>query len=66
MANQALGRLDGIALMLPDRDLFVDQYVRKEAVLSNYVTALDHGLVVAESRSRREEDLWCRRGHRGH
>ena len=77
-ANQALGRLDGIALMLPDRDLFLYQYVRKEAVLSsqiegtqstlsdlllfeldevpgvpfddvtevsNYVAALDHGLV---------------------
>lgn len=36
-ANQALGRLDGIALMLADRDLFLYQYVRKEAVLSSQI-----------------------------
>jgi len=73
----ALGRLDGVSTLLPDKSLFLYSYVRKEAVLSsqiegtqsslsdlllfeldeapgvplddvvevsNYVTALDHGL----------------------
>jgi len=73
----ALGRLDGVSALLPDRSLFLYAYVRKEAVLSsqiegtqsslsdlllfeldeapgvplddvvevsNYVTALEHGL----------------------
>ena len=34
-ADQALGRLDGITLMLPDPELFLYQYVRKEALLSS-------------------------------
>ncbi|MEW6260036.1 MAG: Fic family protein [Thermodesulfobacteriota bacterium] len=74
----ALGRLDGVSTLLPDKSLFLYAYVRKEAVLSsqiegtqssladlllfeieeapgvpfddvvevsNYVAALDHGLV---------------------
>jgi len=77
-AVHALGRLDGISALLPDKALFLYAYVRKEAVLSsqiegtqsslsdlllfeleevpgvpvhdvlevsNYVAALDHGLV---------------------
>ena len=36
-ANQALGRLDGITLLLPDPDLFLYAYVRKEAVLSSQI-----------------------------
>ena len=36
-ADQALGRLDGIARMLPDPDLFVGMYVRQEAVLSSQI-----------------------------
>ena len=32
-ASTALGRLDGIASVLPNPDLFVAMYVRKEAVL---------------------------------
>ncbi|WP_172397281.1 Fic family protein [Xanthomonas cissicola] len=85
LADQALGRLDGITLMLPDPELFLYQYVRKEALLSsqiegtqsslsdlllfemdaapgvpiddveevsNYVTALNHGL-----RRLREDDF---------
>ncbi len=36
-ADQALGRLDGITLMLPDPELFLDQYVRKEALLSSQI-----------------------------
>jgi len=36
-ADIALGRLDGIATILPNPDLFVAQYVRKEAVLSSQI-----------------------------
>jgi hypothetical protein len=34
-ANQALGRLDGLASILPDPSFFIYLYVRKEAVLSS-------------------------------
>ena len=36
-ANRALGRLDGMTSMLPDPDLFLYMYVRKEAVLSSQI-----------------------------
>ncbi|HET9984514.1 MAG TPA: Fic family protein [Longimicrobiales bacterium] len=36
-ANRALGRLDGLATMLPDRALFLYFYVRKEALLSSQI-----------------------------
>jgi Fic family protein len=36
-ADLALGRLDGIAEILPDVDFFILMYVRKEATLSNQV-----------------------------
>jgi hypothetical protein len=36
-ADQALGRLDGIARTLPNLDLFVAMYVRREAVLSSQI-----------------------------
>ena len=36
-ADQALGRLDGMALTLPNPDLFVAMYVRQEAVLSSQI-----------------------------
>ena len=36
-ANTALGRLDGISLVLPDPALFLYMYVRKEAVLSSQI-----------------------------
>jgi hypothetical protein len=34
-ANRALGRLDGVTLLLPDTSLLLYFYVRKEAVLSS-------------------------------
>ena len=37
VADQSLGRLDGVADMLPNPDLFVSMYVRKEAVLSSQI-----------------------------
>jgi cell filamentation protein, protein adenylyltransferase len=36
-ANQALGRLDGLASFLPDLSLFIYAYVRKEALLSSQI-----------------------------
>ena len=36
-ADQALGRLDASATLLPNPDLFVRMYVRKEAVLSSQI-----------------------------
>lgn len=36
-ADQALGRLDGVAAILPSTDLFVAMYVRQEAVLSSQI-----------------------------
>jgi Fic family protein len=36
-ANTAIGRLDGISMLLPDRSLFLYMYVRKEAVLSSQI-----------------------------
>jgi Fic family protein len=36
-ANQALGRLDGMAALLPDTSLFLYFYVRKEALLSSQI-----------------------------
>jgi Fic family protein len=36
-ADRALGRLDGISILLPDKELFLYMYVRKEAVLSSQI-----------------------------
>jgi Fic family protein len=36
-ANRALGRLDGLSMLLPDQNLFLYFYVRKEAVLSSQI-----------------------------
>jgi hypothetical protein len=36
-ADRAVGRLDGISVLLPDRALFLYMYVRKEAVLSSQI-----------------------------
>jgi Fic family protein len=36
-ADLALGRLDGIVKVIPDPDLFVGMYVRREAVLSSQI-----------------------------
>src|ERR1700730_2532902 len=37
IAERALGRLDGITVLLPRQDLFLYMYVRKEAVLSSQI-----------------------------
>ncbi len=43
-ANFALGRLDGAVLTLPNPDLFVFMYVRKEAVLSSQIEGTQSSL----------------------
>ena len=36
-SNHLLGKLDGVAVNLPDRDLFISMYVEKEAVVSSQI-----------------------------
>jgi Fic family protein len=43
-ANRALGKLDGVATVLPDVSLFVYMYVRKEAVLSSQIEGTQSSL----------------------
>jgi Fic family protein len=43
-ANQSLGRLDGLASVLPDLGLFLYAYVRKEAVLSSQIEGTQSSL----------------------
>ncbi len=43
-ANRALGRLDGLSTLLPDTELFLYLYVRKEAVLSSQIEGTQSSL----------------------
>ncbi|MDP9190791.1 MAG: Fic family protein [Acidobacteriota bacterium] len=43
-ATLALGRLDGVGALLPDRTLFLYSYVRKEAVLSSQIEGTQSSL----------------------
>lgn len=43
-ANQAIGRLDGVASVLPDISLFIYTYIRKEAVLSSQIEGTQSSL----------------------
>jgi Fic family protein len=43
-AMLALGRLDGVFVLLPDTDLFLYSYVRKEAVLSSQIEGTQSSL----------------------
>ena len=43
-ASLALGRLDGISDFLPDRQVFLYSYVRKEAVLSSQIEGIEPSL----------------------
>src|SRR5437773_8907418 len=44
-ADQSLGRLDGIIRLVPDPDLFVMQYIRREAVLSSQIEGTQASLL---------------------
>ncbi|MBI4357129.1 MAG: Fic family protein [Gammaproteobacteria bacterium] len=43
-ANIALGRLDGLSILLPDPSLFLYMYIRKEAVLSSQIEGTQSSL----------------------
>lgn len=43
-ANLALGRLDGVSTLLPDKSLLLYHYVRKEAVLSSQIEGTQSSL----------------------
>jgi len=43
-ANLALGRLDAVTTLLPDKSLFLFHYVRKEAVLSSQIEGTQSSL----------------------
>ena len=43
-ASQAIGRLDGLATVLPDTQLFLYMYVRKEALLSSQIEGTQSSL----------------------
>lgn len=43
-ANQALGRLDGLSTLLPNTNLFLYVYVRKEALLSSQIEGTQSSL----------------------
>ena len=63
-ADRALGRLDGVASILPNPDLFVAMYVRHEAVLSSQIEGTQSTLedllefeVGREGRANRPKDI---------
>jgi Fic family protein len=43
-ASQAIGRLDGLASMLPDISLLIYTYIRKEAVVSSQIEGTQSSL----------------------
>lgn len=45
LADRSLGRLDGITEILPNPDLFVAMYVKKEAVLSSQIEGTQASLI---------------------
>ncbi|MFP4133262.1 MAG: Fic family protein [Halothece sp.] len=60
-ADRALGRLDGSTDALPNPDLFVFMYVRKEAVLSSQIEGTQASLMDVlefESKASEPDNLW--------
>lgn len=52
-----LGRLDGMAITLPDIDLFVSMYVQKEAVISSQIEGTQAYLVDVLQKDRNNEKI---------
>lgn len=52
-----LGRLDGMAITLPDIDLFVSMYVQKEAVISSQIEGTQASLVDVLQKNRTNEKI---------
>ena len=57
VANRALGRLDGTSEILPDPDMFVYMYVRKEAVLSSQIEGTQASLIDVLGHEAEETDV---------
>jgi Fic family protein len=57
VAERALGRLDGVTMLLPNPDLFLGMYVRQEAVLSSQIEGTQSTL---------EDVLRFEAGEKGH
>ncbi len=56
-ANLLLGKLDGMATILPDIDLFVSMYVQKEAVISSQIEGTQASLIDILQKDRRQEKI---------
>ena len=57
-ADRGLGRLDGITTTLPNPDLFVTMYVKKEALLSSQIEGTQASLIeVLEAERRQTADV---------
>ena len=52
-----LGRLDGMAITLPDIDLFVSMYVQKEAVISSQIEGTQASLIDVLQKDRGNEKI---------
>jgi Fic family protein len=52
-----LGRLDGMAITLPDIDLFVSMYVQKEAVISSQIEGTQVSLIDVLQKDRNKEKI---------
>ena len=52
-----LGRLDGMAITLPDIDLFVSMYVQKEAVISSQIEGTQASLIDVLQKNRKNEKI---------
>lgn len=52
-----LGRLDGMAITLPDIDLFVSMYVQKEAVISSQIEGTQASLADVLQKDRKNEKI---------
>ena len=52
-----LGRLDGMAITLPDIDLFVSMYVQKEAVISSQIEGTQASLIDVLQKDRNNEKI---------
>ncbi len=57
-ADRKLGRLDGITEILPNAELFVDMYVKKEAVLSSQIEGTQASMIdILNTSDNRGEDI---------
>ena len=56
-ANLLLGKLDGMATILPDIDLFVSMYVQKEAVISSQIEGTQASLIDVLQKDKKQEKI---------